>query len=122
MAMDAYDSCLASSTTGSASSSASCNAAASSTETIVIVTADHGEEFGEHDLFDHGESLYRPEIRVPLLISVPPGRSSGRVVDRVRQPARHPGHDRRSRRPGDEGALPGAVADRFWRAPPSVAP
>ena len=40
--------------------------------TLVIVTADHGEELGEHALFDHGESLYRPEIRVPLLIVLPP--------------------------------------------------
>jgi arylsulfatase A-like enzyme len=39
--------------------------------TLVIVTSDHGEEFGEHGLFDHGESLYRPEIRVPLLIVLP---------------------------------------------------
>jgi arylsulfatase A-like enzyme len=40
--------------------------------TLVIVTSDHGEGFGEHDLFDHGESLYRTEVRVPLII-VPPG-------------------------------------------------
>jgi arylsulfatase A-like enzyme len=45
--------------------------------TIVIVTADHGEELGEHDLFDHGESLYRPEIRVPLLIVLPAGMREG---------------------------------------------
>ena len=39
--------------------------------TLVIVTADHGEGMGEHRLFDHGESLYRTEIRVPLLIVLP---------------------------------------------------
>ena len=39
--------------------------------TIVIVCADHGEGLGEHDLFFHGESLYRPEIHVPLLIALP---------------------------------------------------
>ena len=39
--------------------------------TLVIVTADHGEELGEHALFDHGESLYRPEIHVPLLVVLP---------------------------------------------------
>jgi arylsulfatase A-like enzyme len=49
--------------------------------TIVMVMADHGEGFGEHGLFDHGESLYRTEIRVPLLISLPSGGSSGTVVD-----------------------------------------
>ena len=47
--------------------------------TLVIVTADHGEGLGEHDLFDHGESLYRTEIGVPLMI-VAPSRSQSRVV------------------------------------------
>jgi arylsulfatase A-like enzyme len=47
-------------------------------ETLVIITADHGEGLGEHDLFDHGESLYRTEIRVPLLIVLPA--VSGRPV------------------------------------------
>ena len=41
--------------------------------TLVIVTSDHGEGLGEHDLFDHGESLYSTEIRVPLLIVLPAG-------------------------------------------------
>jgi len=49
--------------------------------TLVIITADHGEELGEHGLFDHGESLYRPEVRVPLLI-VLPSRSQSRGVVR----------------------------------------
>ena len=48
--------------------------------TWLIVTADHGEGMGEHDLFDHGESLYRPEIHVPLLIVPPAGQRAGRVV------------------------------------------
>jgi arylsulfatase A-like enzyme len=41
-------------------------------DTLVIVTADHGEQFGEHELYGHAGSLYRPEVHVPLLI-VPPG-------------------------------------------------
>lgn len=41
--------------------------------TWLIVTADHGEGFGEHDLYGHGESLYRPEIHVPLVILPPVG-------------------------------------------------
>jgi arylsulfatase A-like enzyme len=39
--------------------------------TVVIVTSDHGEEFGEHGVFSHGHSLYLPSLRVPLLISFP---------------------------------------------------
>ena len=49
--------------------------------TIVIVAADHGEGLGEHDLFDHGESLYRPEIRVPLVIVPRSEEPFGTVVD-----------------------------------------
>ncbi len=44
-------------------------------KTLVIVTSDHGEHFGEHGLFGHGLSLYRREVHVPLLL-IPPGRSS----------------------------------------------
>ena len=48
--------------------------------TLIIVTADHGEELGEHKLVGHGRSLYRDELHVPLLV-VKPGRvPSGRVV------------------------------------------
>ena len=36
--------------------------------TIVVVTSDHGEQFMEHGLFDHGNSLYRFAIEVPLFI------------------------------------------------------
>jgi arylsulfatase A-like enzyme len=48
--------------------------------TIVIVTADHGEEFGEHGHFQHGFSLYEPATHVPLLIVAPPRVPRGRVV------------------------------------------
>jgi arylsulfatase A-like enzyme len=51
-------------------------------QTLVVVTSDHGEGLGEHDLFDHGESLYSTELRVPLMI-VPPARS--RKADVVRE-------------------------------------
>ncbi|HEX3447117.1 MAG TPA: sulfatase-like hydrolase/transferase [Isosphaeraceae bacterium] len=49
-------------------------------QTLVIVTSDHGEELGEHGLFEHGESLYRPEIHVPLLIVLPARNQSPEVV------------------------------------------
>jgi arylsulfatase A-like enzyme len=40
-------------------------------ETIIIVTADHGEEFREHGGEFHGSRLYRELIHVPLLIHIP---------------------------------------------------
>ena len=39
--------------------------------TLVIVTADHGEELGDHGLYGHASSLYDGEIHVPLLIWLP---------------------------------------------------
>jgi len=47
--------------------------------TIVIVTADHGEEFFEHRLMFHGTSLYRASLEVPLIIAGP-GVPGGKVV------------------------------------------
>jgi arylsulfatase A-like enzyme len=44
--------------------------------TILIVTADHGEEFGEHDVFLHGNTLFDRALHVPLLIRIP-GSSGG---------------------------------------------
>ncbi len=38
---------------------------------VVIVTADHGEEFGEHGGRYHGTSVYEEQVRVPLVISAP---------------------------------------------------
>ena len=38
---------------------------------IIIVTADHGEEFGEHDGRYHGTTLYDEQIKVPLIMRVP---------------------------------------------------
>jgi arylsulfatase A-like enzyme len=43
--------------------------------TIVIITADHGEEFGEHGVYEHGYSLYRAAVHVPLIV-VAPGSAS----------------------------------------------
>ena len=40
-------------------------------ETIVAVTADHGEQFDEHGARFHGKSLYAEELHVPLVIAVP---------------------------------------------------
>jgi arylsulfatase A-like enzyme len=39
--------------------------------TIVIITSDHGELFGEHGLWEHHNSLYRPVIYVPLIVWYP---------------------------------------------------
>jgi arylsulfatase A-like enzyme len=49
--------------------------------TMVIVTADHGEHFGEHGLYGHASSLYDQEVHVPLLIDGPRNVPNGRSID-----------------------------------------
>ncbi len=51
---------------------------------LLVVTGDHGEFFGEHDLVGHRGSLYNPVLSVPLIFSgegidVSAGRISSRV-------------------------------------------
>jgi arylsulfatase A-like enzyme len=38
---------------------------------VWVVTADHGEEFGEHGGSFHGTTLYEEQVRVPLLLEGP---------------------------------------------------
>jgi len=40
-------------------------------ETWIILTADHGELFGEHGLRGHGLTLYEEELHVPLIMKYP---------------------------------------------------
>ena len=51
--------------------------------TLLVVVGDHGEQFGDHGLMSHGNSLYLPSIHVPLLISFPPRVPRGA---RIREP------------------------------------
>lgn len=44
--------------------------------TIIVVTSDHGEQFGEHGLIIHANSLYPQLLHVPLLIRWPDRRAS----------------------------------------------
>ncbi|NLH47368.1 MAG: sulfatase [Myxococcales bacterium] len=50
-------------------------------EALVIVTADHGEAFTDHDNLIHGGDLYEEVLHVPLLIRLPGGRSGGTTSD-----------------------------------------
>ena len=54
--------------------------------TVVIVTADHGEEFGEHGGVLHGGKLFEELLRVPLIITgrgVPHGVTNPNLVSLI---------------------------------------
>ncbi len=53
--------------------------------TLLVVTADHGEEFFEHGNKGHQKSLFEEVVRVPLIVRWPERLAPGRVVeDQVR--------------------------------------
>jgi arylsulfatase A-like enzyme len=50
-------------------------------DTIVAVSADHGEGLLQHGELHHGTQLYEEQMRVPLLLRWPRGLPAGRVID-----------------------------------------
>ncbi len=44
--------------------------------TLIVVTSDHGEQFGEHRLFGHSKDVFQTSIWVPLIVKRPGARGS----------------------------------------------
>ncbi len=86
--------------------------------TLVIITADHGEEFEEHGMAGHGSSLYYPSLTVPLVLALPGWTPNGTVIETpvtlrdlaatILDAARAP-----------DARFPGQSLARFWRTPES---
>ncbi len=51
-------------------------------DTVVVITSDHGEEFGEHGRIGHERSLQREVLGVPLLVAAP-GIAARTIPNRV---------------------------------------
>jgi arylsulfatase A-like enzyme len=84
--------------------------------TLIVVTADHGEMLGEHEVIGHGKSLHRQVVHVPLIVVDPRGSRSPRnlaihqpvslrdvpatILDLIGDPA--------------VGQFPGQSLSRFW--------
>ena len=86
-------------------------------QTVVILTSDHGEAFGEHGRLLHNSLLYDSMLRIPLIVDVPGGQP--RVVDRPLQLA-DLGSALRAYFRNDDGsasALTRLAADRDPEAP-----
>lgn len=88
--------------------------------TIVMITSDHGELFGEHGLWEHHNSLYKPVIYVPMIIwhptSVPQNMRIETPISNAAIPATilemlgEPGQD----------IFPGPSLAELWRDPASA--
>ncbi len=84
-------------------------------ETIILVTSDHGEHLGEHELFGHASSLYGPEVHVPLVLvapgRVPSGTSVAQTVSLRDIPA-----TLLELVDGKAAEFPGRSLSRFWKS------
>jgi arylsulfatase A-like enzyme len=88
--------------------------------TIVVVTSDHGEQFGEHGLSIHANSLYTQLLHVPLMVRfgdrLPGGSRIASYVSLRDVPATV-----LDLAGAESGALPGTSLATLWRptAPPA---
>lgn len=49
-------------------------------KTLLIITSDHGQAFGEHGDYGHGRTIYQNQLQVPLLGRGPGNFSGGRQI------------------------------------------
>ncbi|MFO7973069.1 MAG: sulfatase [Candidatus Hydrogenedentota bacterium] len=50
-------------------------------DALIIVLADHGEEFWDHGGIGHGKTLYEEQLRVPFLVKLPGNAHAGEVCN-----------------------------------------
>ncbi|MGI9078674.1 MAG: sulfatase [Gemmatimonadaceae bacterium] len=88
--------------------------------TVVVVTSDHGEQFDEHGLKGHGNSLYLQLIHVPLVLRYPVSVAAGR---RVTDPVSLRDLPATLLDLAQLGSpqMPGRSLARFWQPTPAVA-
>jgi arylsulfatase A-like enzyme len=88
--------------------------------TIVIITSDHGEGFGEHHTYGHGFDLYRNVLHVPLIIlgpEIPRGRRVAEIA-----PTRQIFATVLDLASGGKLPLQKMSLRRFWNGSPGAAP
>lgn len=120
--VDAYDGCIAHIDDQIGRMLRELEARGAMENTVVIVTSDHGELFGEHKLQGHGNSLYLPLIHAPLVIShrgtLPQGVSIASWASLRDLPATI--LDLADATPSTP--FPGDSLTRYWDAPPGAPP
>ncbi len=52
-------------------------------DTLIVVTSDHGEEWGDHGKLEHGHSLYQELVHVPFFVKRPQSTSGARLTESV---------------------------------------
>ncbi len=83
---------------------------------VVVVTADHGELFGEHGLSGHRNSLYWDLLHVPLIVWGNHGMSRGLRVERPVSLVSLPATLLELAGKKDAGGFPAPSLAQFWKA------
>ena len=52
-------------------------------QALIIVTADHGEAFGDRGLTDHGVAVYADETHIPMVVKYPQQKTRALVNEPV---------------------------------------
>ncbi len=108
MARDCYDDCVAFLDQELGRLLAELKSQGLMENSVVVITSDHGEAFGEHGTIGHSYSVYLDEIFVPLVILAPGAPAPHR--QRARKPARPACDGPRSPRPCARLAVSGSLA------------
>ncbi len=85
-------------------------------ETLVVITADHGELFGEHGFFEHTSNLYHKLLHVPLVLHLPQRVPAGVVVQQVASVRDLPATITELALPGSAHPFPGVSLAGHWQA------
>lgn len=85
---------------------------------FVLDRSDHGEEFGEHDMLGHGDRLFAPLIRVPLVLAMPGRAPAGLTIHEPVSLRNLPRTVLDLVEIGDASRFPGFPLSRLWEDPP----
>jgi len=89
--------------------------------TLVVVVSDHGEQYGEHGLHSHANSLYLPLLDVPLMMRYPAAVPEGRRVDALVTLRDLPATVLDLAGVPNDRQIPGRSLAQYWRTPDAVA-
>jgi arylsulfatase A-like enzyme len=89
--------------------------------TLIVLTSDHGEAFGEHGFYEHGHSLYREILHVPLIIRFPAKIPKGLRVSSTVSIRDIPATITSLVSHGEPQRFPGKSMAAFWSAQSSLA-
>jgi arylsulfatase A-like enzyme len=120
LARDSYDDCIAALDHDLGRLIAELEARGVLERTLLIITADHGEQFGEHGDFGHGYSVYEPEVRVPLVMICPGLIPRGQVAEAAASLRDVPATVIELLGWNGDARLPGRSLAAAWRQPPDA--